>query len=789
MFNIDFKCFLLTLLFVVLAKSAATSIPLFSLPAVDYADLTVQDELAISSVANALTTVGALQITGIPHFHTARVKALQPAAACLLADPTAPSVKMGDDKFRVSTAAASTGGTPGIMSGECGKEADSLRSSVDGAVYQLLNAMDKYSGSYQNNDKRSVPEYVMKPYRRYSDIFQHGEHLEHLHAFFNEDKTSALLEAAAPTLDFHTDAGLFIAMTAGLYASDQGELLPDETNGLYLQLMSGSVVEVHANEGALIIMVGDGGTRWLAPLLGSSLRAAPHSLRIASTTGRAHSRAWFGKMYLPPSDALLPTAATEGGDQGIPFRYDQYRRMEMQHLNSASSPLPTGSGAGADAASLPSACGHKISSNMDVRGAVKSSHDHDHDHSMTGQSMASSYSHLVGNDLCGASDGTGVMCWTQCMSVAGLPCGLEAECVDTATGEVVDGNIMCPSDHENCELQCVEQNDPNSENSTDFYDDYCWGNGVTMYMNGFKSISGSHQGKTECINLFFEEWTLDNKSFFAAACIGVFFLGMFIELLVLLRRRVFNEMSSSLLRNLIMVLLHGTNVVLSYFIMLVAMTYNVELFCMAVSGLTVGFTMFNIAEPPRHTTDPCCSLGHEGAEENVSMGPMNPMYAADSTLTADQTVTYQVEGQGPMSIFNDTALLESVKAYMLEIAGVKRVHHDAADGRIFDVSFHGDANLGNQLAVHIGMHFSGLSVLYLENVAFFIRIDGMTCGSCTETVRRATAQVEGVKFCLVDLKRELCGVVMSRDSSNIQAVVDSIEDVGFDAKVCSPNKV
>ena len=121
--------------------------------------------------------MGALQITGIPHFAAARIKALQPAAACLLADPSAPSVSMGDNKHRVSTAAATSKGVPGAMSGECGQEASSLRAAVDGAVYQLLKSMDKYSAAFQNNAKRKVPQFVMEPYRRYVDVFQSGEHL------------------------------------------------------------------------------------------------------------------------------------------------------------------------------------------------------------------------------------------------------------------------------------------------------------------------------------------------------------------------------------------------------------------------------------------------------------------------------------------------------------------------------------------------------------------------------------------------------------------------------------
>lgn len=418
-------------------------------------------------------------------------------------------------------------------------------------------------------------------------------------------------------------------MTTGLYTSEAGDLLPDETNGLYLQLLSGSVVEVQTKEDALIIMVGDGGARWLAPLLGASLRAAPHSLRVASSTQLAQSRAWFGKMFLPPSDALLPTAAAVSDEE--PLRYDKYRMLERRHLSTSTATVSP--------ESLPSACGHTMppSGAMIGRGS-SSGHDHNH-----GNPLASSYLHLaaLGNDLCTGDDGTGVMCWTQCYSVADLPCGTSAECVDTATGEVVDGNIMCPSDHQNCELQCVDHSggETNSVNSTDTYDDYCWGTGSTMYMSGFASIVSSKKGDTACINLFFEDWTLDNKSAFAGACIGVFFLGIVIEVLVMARRVMFATMPKGRVRDLLMVLLHGTNVVLSYFIMLVAMTYNVELFCMAVVGLTCGYMAFNLAEPPRHTTDPCCSLGHE---EGAAIPVDNPMYESDSATSELHTGTLHV---------------------------------------------------------------------------------------------------------------------------------------------------
>ena len=425
--------------------------------------------------------------------------------------------------------------------------------------------------------------------------------VEHLHSFYNSDKASVLEENSLPTLDFHTDSGLFIAMTTGLYISDTGDMIDDEPNGLYMQLLSGSIVEVHTKDDALIIMVGNGGARWLAPLLGLSLRAVPHGLWVGSS-GQAYTRAWYGKMFLPPGDAVLPASS---GANKLTVDYEAYRQMARHHVVESDS---------ASKEFLQSGCGDAIleTHHNDGREKVDS---------------VNSYTQLVGNELCSAEDGTGVLCWMQCMSVAGLPCGLEAECVDTETGEVVEGDITCPSGMQNCELQCVSE----ASNSTDFYEDYCWGSGVTMYMSGFKSIVSSHHGKTECINLLFEEWTLDDKSVFAIACVGVFVLGIVVELLVFCRRTVFAKMRKGHWRDLLLVFLHGINVVLSYFIMLVVMTYNVELFSMAVTGLVFGYIAFNLAEPPRHQTDPCCAPGLDDDDRVKGTTSSNPLFLRNST--------------------------------------------------------------------------------------------------------------------------------------------------------------
>ena len=206
--------------------------------------------------------------------------------------------------------------------------------------------------------------------------------------------------------------------------------------------------------------------------------------------------------------------------------------------------------------------------------------------------------------------------------MSALPCGQDAVCVDTNTGEVIeDGkNVHCTDGGVHCELQCVS-----SDTNTTSYSDYCYGYGTTMSMNGFFSIVQDSQGSTPCVNLLFEEWTLDNEGKFAAGCLGVFFLGILIQYLTVLRastRKILNPMHRRLGR----VLAFGTQVVLSYFLMLVAMTYSVELFCMVVAGLTTGYALFHSSDerdPTEIPADACCpeEKGYDRLVDDV----INPM--------------------------------------------------------------------------------------------------------------------------------------------------------------------
>lgn len=126
-----------------------------------------------------------------------------------------------------------------------------------------------------------------------------------------------------------------------------------------------------------------------------------------------------------------------------------------------------------------------------------------------------------------------------------------------------------------------------------------------MYMIGFTSFV-QERGKFACLNLFFKAWTLDHTYKAAFACIGVVLLGIVVETLSAVRRRVFSDMEPSHGRNGLLVLLHASQTCLGYFLMLAAMTYNVEIFCMVLLGIGIGHYCFNIDEPPHASTDPCC---------------------------------------------------------------------------------------------------------------------------------------------------------------------------------------
>ena len=69
----------------------------------------------------------------------------------------------------------------------------------------------------------------------------------------------------------------------------------------------------------------------------------------------------------------------------------------------------------------------------------------------------------------------------------------------------------------------------------------------------------------------------------------------------------------------------------------------------------------------------------------------------------------------------------------------------------------------------------------MQNVT--LKIDGMTCGGCVKSVTRVLSELDGVAQ--TDVSLEKAQAVVSFDENKVQpaALVDAVEDAGFDAAV------
>jgi hypothetical protein len=105
-------------------------------------------------------------------------------------------------------------------------------------------------------------------------------------------------------------------------------------------------------------------------------------------------------------------------------------------------------------------------------------------------------------------------------------------------------------------------------------------------------------------------WTLDSAGKFAAACAGTLALGLLLQYLTLRRVGLARRRRSASLAAQTLVL-YFLQTVLSYLLMLVAMTYSAELFVSMAAGLTLGYALFHLHRPgmpPPEQTEACCAM-------------------------------------------------------------------------------------------------------------------------------------------------------------------------------------
>ena len=140
-----------------------------------------------------------------------------------------------------------------------------------------------------------------------------------------------------------------------------------------------------------------------------------------------------------------------------------------------------------------------------------------------------------------------------------------------------------------------------------------------------------------CVVYLFPEWVLDTAGKFAGACIGTFLMGLVVGLLGKVRSQLktaweaegcwqpgYRPQWRAWLADAVIISIVAVQVCLGYFVMLVAMTYQAELFLMVVLGLAFGHLFYRpsvgarsssgalkqhvgSSHEPKEQLEPCCS--------------------------------------------------------------------------------------------------------------------------------------------------------------------------------------
>ncbi|KAJ1452897.1 hypothetical protein M885DRAFT_619504 [Pelagophyceae sp. CCMP2097] len=539
-----------------------------SLPRVDYGALAGGDPAAAATALHALQTTGILSVDGVAGLSGAAAAGLGGLAKCLAAKADAPATVLRDGVerrtvgWRIGAADLRDGLRPANVGADCGGNAAALRLVVDAASTVLFGALDRASAGGVVMPRSAAA----RDYTSYADVFGLGDQLEHMHAYYGADVAEAA-EPAPSTLETHTDAGLLLATILG--REDGGESLFEVDLG-----DGAGLVAVRPAPDSVIFMAGDGGNAWLAE--GAQFRAAPHRLWIRQR-GALETRAWYGRMYLPPADAIVRSSGLD----------------VAAHLEAARV-----SAAGGDAGVV--GCG--------IQGAAQPA--------KVGYDFEARRLASVDAQFCKTSKGQdGVLCWLSCASIESLPCGADrAACVDSKTNVAVDGGTHCGG---SCELGCLapaaasggEAGAATFNASSLGAGGFCFGEGADMHMDGFRSVFETH--RPQCLNLLFTEWTLDTPGRFAAGAVGVAGLGLLAEALTLGRRKLHGAKTGRRSRKAATLGLYCAQLVLGYFLMLAAMSYSAELFAAACLGLTLGHALFNLSDTPQLDVDPCCAFKGE----------------------------------------------------------------------------------------------------------------------------------------------------------------------------------
>ena len=288
---------------------------------------------------------GVVAITDVPGFKTAREEALGAASRCVAVHPEASSRTFHDGTKRRTLAATPETKMPASLDGTpCATfeaAATSLRAATADATAAFSAALGRavdLPAPLLDADDEDVT---------ISQMLDNAEVLEHFHSYtLPRAAAPPTGDGGVPTVDVHTDQGLFIAFTPALVAG--AESSPSDAATFVIEQPGGRRVAAELDPHTLIFMLGDGIEQLVNPHLRaagrSPLRAVPHAVEMRARADGA-ARAWYGRMVLPPAALIAPDhggatygrvrellkAGTTGDDDGVALgcsRDTASRRMQ-----------------------------------------------------------------------------------------------------------------------------------------------------------------------------------------------------------------------------------------------------------------------------------------------------------------------------------------------------------------------------------------------------------------------------------------------------------------------------
>jgi len=521
------------------------------------------------------------------------------------------STLLADGRTTRSTIATATFGSDRPISlftrdidAVCGKGlADDLEEARDyvsraagGAFVPALDRLLRFSW----RNRTILPVMNGEGYKTVSSVIEEAKHLEHFHVYSKQKRQDDLKENGDDSgivdtaLDWHTDAGLFLAFIPAVSCTDVNK--PDRSFHIKTPVIDkktgkeyGKQVQAHfpdERDGEIVvaIMLGAGAEHWLHTPPGLKLRAARHAVRMKS----GEERAWYGMMHLVPKAAIIeetPNVITFGEMQKS---VGQFGNMKNEK-------------------DIGVGCGNTITKKISTSSTETEYSSNELQNSVYRRRLAT-----VGPADCNNS--TNLFCWMNCRDIPDdeslvvdrLEDGESVYCLDPAVlsntkdlraavdacadsfTNSVGGNhqASCANTWYRTEIDVptylqgeIVVDTPDKD--YDYSEKYCWG-ATSMHMQGFE-----WEGLT-CIVYLFQGWIIDSRGMLALACLGTIMVGAIVEFIVRQRLIMIGRVRNIKAKLAISAAFYGTQLTLAYFLMLIVMTYSGPLVISVVLGLITG---------------------------------------------------------------------------------------------------------------------------------------------------------------------------------------------------------